>query len=224
MIREVNIRPSGPDLVMLRVFHTHRWGYVRLFRLPDGDFERVGAKSFTEYFPVRSLEWFHSWPAGERKRFLQQLGEDSFSSIHTLYGVPTQLKQASYTRLNAAWVDLDYGHSSDHMSSSEAIEALDQLIADAVLPPVSILEHTGRGLRVYWMLTECEDLWQERVHRSVSIQALGYIPPVQNAEFVAPDDVSTEQLLDLTRWRPHRPRWECCSPPTNQQGIGGPCS
>jgi len=183
-----------PDLGIVRLFSAYHWGYVRLWRFDDeGEFERIEANGYREYFPMRSLEQIHTWPQGEQLRLFEQIEVDAFASIHTLYGRPQRLTAASFTRLNAAWVDMDHGHNGASMSGDEAVAAVDQLESDGVLLPVSVFEHTGRGLRAYWMLGETEAEWDGRFRKYQTVQDHGGI---------FPDEPYVEQLLDRSRWRP----------------------
>jgi len=183
-----------PDLGIVRLFSTYSWGYVRLWRFnAEGEFQRIEANGYREYFPLRSLEQIHTWPQGEQLRLFEQLEVDSFASIHTLYGRPTRLAAKSFVRLTAAWVDMDYGHNGGNLTGTEAVAAVDQLVSGGVLPPVSIYEHTGRGLRAYWMLGETEVEWDGRFRKYQTVQDHGGI---------FPDEPDGEQLLDRSRWRP----------------------
>jgi len=212
---------------LLMQFHAYRAGYVHLWRRGrDKPRYPIDAEGWKGTFPVQAIRSFYLWAPSEQERFLGQLKEDSYASINTLYDRYDRPNPPAkyYTRLNAAYVDLDYGRGKDSMTDDEAIAAVDQLVADGILPTVSVIEQTGRGLHVFWLLSETEAEGEKRVGTYRAIRGLKKGKPMDHLRppYAFPHEIKQyrpfdkldsygrfdgvawwERILDLTRWPPY---------------------
>lgn len=199
-MKEFFIPDDSPSLTQISYFHPYDWGFIHLLRRPAGSSKPklVSANGFRGAFPVAALKEFAWWPEEEKTNLLGQLDTDAYASINTLYSANGNPKAKSYTRLNAAWVDCDYGHDAGDLDDKEAVALVKDLEAREVLPPIALFEHTGRGLRMYWLLWEPVREWEIRRIEHTRWQT----SPFYQALLDGRPELALKKT-DMTRWPPH---------------------
>lgn len=149
MKSELHFGADGLSVGHLKYFHSNRWNldiggrYVHFWRKTDDQPRFLYAGRFKGSVPLERLEYVITW-----QPVINQLKTDAYVSINTVYGPRPWPTERSYDRLTAAWVDCD----CEDLDFTTAMELLQRLESEGIVPPISAIEKTGRGVRPYWLL------------------------------------------------------------------------
>jgi hypothetical protein len=141
---------GGLDLNITKLVqrtHLQNDGYICYCRKKDGKFENVGA------FLPAELD-------NEEKKLKTYLEEDAYFSVNSFFkcrnrnksGFKTPLRRENnLRRLNALYCDLDYYHSD--LEFRDVLDIVIKMQREGVIPCVSIVANSGRGMYLIWLLT-----------------------------------------------------------------------
>lgn len=160
---------KGPTLEPHRVFHPGTKGYVHMQYDPVGSTSiDIGVKvrnpvevgpwpGSNRYYvgsiPTALFHQIETWIPELREQLLGQLEYDAELGINTLFRPKPYPTKHDYRQLGAVWVDCD----CEDLDYFEAVEKVYALQAREIVPPISVIANTGRGIHVYWLLRGGED-------------------------------------------------------------------
>ncbi len=173
MKKELHFGAEGLSVGHLKYFHSNRWNldfggrYVHFWRKTDDQPRFLYAGRFRGSVPLERLEYVITW-----QPVINQLKTDAYVSINTVYGPRPWPTEKSYHRLTAVWVDCD----CEQLDFTTAMGYLKGLESERLVPPISAIERTGRGVRPYWFLVDESDPPALELARLIQGQ-LGTSPP-----------------------------------------------
>ncbi len=83
------------------------------------------------------------------------LRRDAYASINCFSEYRRSLE--NLVRLSATFIDIDCGRSEEDCSAEEAAEMILDLVSRGLLPHLSMLQFSGRGLWAFWLLRDDQD-------------------------------------------------------------------
>ncbi len=102
---------------------------------------------------VRELQQLESWIPELREQLLRSLSRDAYASINSGWRASGWPTANQLSRLNAVYVDCD----CEDLDYLEAVSLLSQAQAEGLVPPVSMIQDSGRGIWAFWFLRGAED-------------------------------------------------------------------
>lgn len=158
--------PASPDLVPIEAIHRNGDGFVT--------FHRKDGERFLDLGAVRASELRQMFPS-----FAHELVSDSYFSLHSYFRpgrrgaphipgmAPAHRKADAVRHITGVFADLDCYRSGSGMTPGQCVGLLVDAQLSGVIPPVSMLMASGRGVWACWFLVEESGelmrAWPERV-------------------------------------------------------------
>ena len=144
------------------LIHRDETSYVHFQYDPVGESSiEVGAKVIRHDVPgteggwvrVRELQQLDTWIPELREHFLETLGRDAYISINSGWRPKGWLTSTNLRRINTTWVDCD----CEDLDYFEAVALLSSAQGSGLIPPLSVIQRSGRGVWAFWLLRGAED-------------------------------------------------------------------
>jgi len=167
--------PASPDLKPVLLLHRNHDGYVSFHRKSDaGEFEDLFS------VPARSLD-------GVFPQLSPLLERDSYFSIHGFYraGYGIARNSPNGLKLNRAnrkteslrWLTACFADLDCHQLGIDVGTAIGRIITaqdNGIIPPASLLTRSGRGVWLFWFLTDetagLVRAWDDKVRLWCNVQ------------------------------------------------------